>query len=407
MVAHLKPGGRVIACLAMVLACLPVCAQKSASRSSNANRADPSGIENATALSNFFEALADASSGRRIEPVRVMHFGDSHVAADVLTAEIRQRLQGRFGDGGTGLIVPRNPMSARRRGVSSGATQGWQIEGIGGRSESDGIYGPAGISLATTSRNERIWLEASCNHFEVYYVRQPGGGKIDVTLDGSSVLDEPLSLASHRVATESVTFDNPADTVHRLEIRTLTTGKTRILGIVAERLAPGISYDVLGINGARASRLLSWNAVALATNLGHRNPDLIILTYGTNEVTDATWSPASYRRLLRSVIQELRAAAPQASILLFAPSDRADLPTAAGRMPAMIETQRRVAFESKAAFWSAYDAMGGSGSMNSWVMRGLGQGDHVHLTRQGYAQLADTFFRDLMRAYDQSRVKSR
>jgi len=53
-----------------------------------------------------------------------MHFGDSHVAADVLTAEIRQRLQGKFGDGGAGYIVPRNPMSTRRRGVLSGATQG-------------------------------------------------------------------------------------------------------------------------------------------------------------------------------------------------------------------------------------------------------------------------------------------
>src|SRR5438128_1703339 len=84
-----------------------------------------SGIENPAALHNFFTALADARSGRRLEPVRIMHFGDSHTAADVLTADIRRFLQQDFGDGGAGWIVPKNPMSTRRLGVGSGATSGW------------------------------------------------------------------------------------------------------------------------------------------------------------------------------------------------------------------------------------------------------------------------------------------
>ena len=398
---------RRLASLLVLPACLPVYAQKSSMRSPLSNRGKPSEIENPSALSGFFLALAGASSGRRIEPVRVMHFGDSHVAADVLTAEIRGNFQSEFGDGGAGYIVPRNPMSTRRRGVLTGATQGWQIEGIGGRLEGDSIYGPAGISLATSYPNEKIWLETSFNHFEVYYVRQPGGGTVDITIDGASILDAPLSLASRRVTTECITFDSPADSIHRVEIRTLAPGKTRILGVVAERIVPGVSYDVLGINGARISRLLSWNPVAFAASLGQRKPDLIILTYGTNEITDAAWTPASYRRLLKTVINELREAAPQASILLFSPPDRTDLPQASARMPAMIEAQRRAAFESGAAFWSSYDAMGGAGSMNSWVTRGLGQGDRVHLTRQGYAQLADSFFDDLMRAYGKARLKYR
>jgi lysophospholipase L1-like esterase len=407
MMISRRDFSRGLASLMGLLTCLPICAQKAATRPPLSNRANSGEIENPKALSGFFLALADASSGRRIEPVRIMHFGDSHVAADVLTAEIRVDLQSQFGDGGAGYVVPRNPMSTRRRGLVTGATQGWQIEGIGGRLEVDRIYGPGGISLATSDPNEKIWLETSSNHFEVYYVRQPGGGTVDITIDGATILDAPLSLASGRVTTECITFDSPEDSIHRIEIRTLAPGKTRILGIVAERIVPGVSYDVLGVNGARISRLLTWNSVAFAANLAQRKPDLIILAYGTNEITDASWTPASYRRLLKTVINELRQATPQASILLFAPPDRADLPQASARMPAMIEVQRRAAFESGAAFWSAYDAMGGAGSMNSWVVRGLGQGDRVHLTRQGYAQLADSFFHDLMRAYSQSRLKSR
>lgn len=365
-----------------------------------------SAIENPAALANFFTALSQVSSGRKIEPVRVLHFGDSHVAADVLTGEIRRNLQNQFGDGGAGYLVPANPMSTKRRGVSSGATSGWQIEGIGGRMERDNIYGLAGINLVTSRPNEKIWVETTANHFEVYYVREPGGGSIDITLDGATVLDKPIALDAHGTVTEYVSFDSPADTNHRLEIRTLRAGKTRILGVVAERIAPGVSYDVSGINGARISRLMTWNAAAFAAELGQRKPDLIILAYGTNEIGDADWTPSSYRRLLKSVIQRIRAAVPHTSIMLFAPPDRGDLPLAAARMSALIETQRAVAFETGVAFWSAFDAMGGSGSMDSWVARGWAQGDRVHLTRPGYDLIADAFCKDLMRAYQSRQTKS-
>jgi lysophospholipase L1-like esterase len=372
-----------------------------AQTSSTPKRTQQSAIENAAGLANFFSSLSQIRSGRRIEPVRVMHFGDSHVAADILTGEIRSNLQNQFGDGGPGYLVPGNPMSTRRRGVSSGATSGWQIEGIGGRMEADNIYGLAGINLITNRANERIWVDTAANHFEVYYVREPGGATIDVTLDGVTVLDKPLVLAAHGTVTESFSFDSPADANHRVEVRTLKPGKTRILGIVAERLVAGVSYDVFGINGARISRMMSWNASTFAAGLDQRKPDLIILAYGTNEIGDGDWTPASYRRLLLRVIQAIRAAAPQASILLFAPPDRGDLPIATARMPSLIETERRVALESGCAFWSAFDSMGGAGSMNGWLARGWAQADRVHLTRQGYDLLADSFFKDLMRAYQQ------
>src|SRR6476660_7683840 len=57
-------------------------------------------IENIAALEKFFQVLATSQTKQRIDPVRIMHFGDSHVAADVLTREIRERFQADFGDGG-------------------------------------------------------------------------------------------------------------------------------------------------------------------------------------------------------------------------------------------------------------------------------------------------------------------
>jgi len=353
------------------------------------------GIENVEALQKFFQTLASAQTKQRIDPVRIMHFGDSHVAADVLTREIRERFQVDFGDGGAGFIVPRNPMATKRRGVSSGFTEGWVVEGIGGKYSADALYGPAGINIATSDPGERAWLEASANHFEVYFARQPNGGKVEITIDGVDALEEPLLLNSRVSKLDSIAIDVPDDAPHRLEVRTLSPGRVRLLGIVAEHLSGGVSYDVFGINGAKASRILSWNQAALIAAIKARDPNLIILAYGTNELTDGTCTDISYESLLNEILQLFHNAAPNASILVFAPPDRGDLPLTA-RLKELVSAERRAAIANNAAFWSAFDAMGGAGSMQKWARLGLAQPDRVHLTAAGYAKLAGMFYEDLL-----------
>jgi lysophospholipase L1-like esterase len=170
------------------------------------------------------------------------------------------------------------------------------------------------------------------------------------------------------------------------------------------REAPAVTFDALGINGARAVRLTSWSEHAFAVQVARRRPDLIILAYGTNEVTDNNWSVESYQRMFAGILRRFRRSAPQASLLVIAPPDRAVRARARGwqsvsKMPALIEAQRRAAIEVGAAVWSAYGAMGGAGSMRNWVGQGLGQADHVHLTRMGYARLGDMFYQDIITSY--------
>ena len=167
--------------------------------------------------------------------------------------------------------------------------------------------------------------------------------------------------------------------------------------------APAVDFQVLGINGARAVRLTSWSDSAFTASVARRKPDLIILAYGTNEVTDHNWSVESYQRMFAGILRRFRRAAPQASLMVIAPPDRAVRGArgwqSVARMTALIEAQRRAAIEAGAAFWSAYGAMGGAGSINDWVRQGLGQPDHVHLTRTGYARLGNMFYQDIMDSY--------
>lgn len=356
----------------------------------------PRGLENSIGLTKFFSALNEVKSGRRVEPVRIMHFGDSHIAADVFTRVLRERLQATFGDGGPGFIVPKNPMSTRRRGVVASATNGWTITGLGGRTSPDRFYGPAGFSLTANSAGERAWIETAGSHFEIYYMQQPGGATFDVTIDGERASDKPIS-ANAAASVEVLGIDVPAG-VHRFEVRTLNAGKMKLFGFVAEQIAPGVSYDVLGINGARANRILGWDQSHLAQAVRTRNPDLIILSYGANEVADGDWTPISYQLLLGTIVKRLRDAAPNSSILITGPPERADVPLF-GRFNTLIAAQRAAAIDNHTGFWSAYDVMGGAGSMTAWTTKGLAQPDKVHLTTPGYTLLANRLFDDLMLAY--------
>jgi lysophospholipase L1-like esterase len=165
-----------------------------------------------------------------------------------------------------------------------------------------------------------------------------------------------------------------------------------------------VVYQPLGVNGARAKRLNEMSeSPGFLESVSRSRPDLIVIAYGTNEVTDLDWTVDSYARMLSGTVARLRSAAPDASILIIGPPDRAIAGPggwiSVRRMPLLLEAEKRAAFLAGAAFWSEYDAMGGSGSMNTWVARGLGRFDHVHFTASGYDKLAGLFYDDLINAY--------
>ena len=165
-----------------------------------------------------------------------------------------------------------------------------------------------------------------------------------------------------------------------------------------------IVYQALGVNGARLTRLreMTENNSFLGS-IAQSRPDLVVIAYGTNEVTDGNWTIESYEHMLAQIITRIRYAAPEASILVIGPPDRSvGGPggwASVKKIPLLLEAQRRAAIGSGAAFWSEYDAMGGAGSMNSWVARGFGQGDHVHCTAAGYYRLGGMLAAELIDAY--------
>ncbi len=358
-------------------------------------------IENAGTLIPFFEQLYRHQKGDMPGPLRILHYGDSHTAADEWTGDLRNRFQEKFGDGGSGFSLVGRPYAGYRRfDVRSGSTKGWHTEGLVGKTPGDGIYGLGGISMSTKSPRESVYLLADCQQFELFYLQQPGGGAIQIYDNGTPV---------ERISTEGTPAPGyyhyeAVPGQHKFEVETLDRAPVRLFGWVAEN-SRGVTYEELGINGAQASIALNWDEVTLRSNIERRNPALIVLAYGTNEAGRKDWTVESYRDMFIQLIGRFRKDAPTATILIIGPPDRYIRTRSKGWIPMenidlIVEGQRQAAAATGCAFWDLRAKMGGKGAMKEWVLAGMAQGDYVHFTGPGYRMIGDTVFRDLMSQYD-------
>jgi len=366
-------------------------------------------LERPVALRRFFESLARLEAGQAQDDVRVIQFGDSHTAADIQTGAVRRALQARFGDGGRGFVAIGRPWKRWfQDGVRVGMSNEWAPEKgklEHGKLTGDGLYGLSGIGLFTRQRGARAWTDVTtkASRAELSYLEQPNGGAFDVFVDGVRVVR--VSTRGERTSSAFRAFDIAERSAHQLEVRAVGDGDVRVYGMSLDRAEHGVVLDALGINGARVTTALSWNEHHWAEQLKHRAPSLVVLAYGTNESTDLDLPQHTYERQLVDALGRIARATPTASCLLLGPPDRAidthDGWATAPKIAEIIAAQRRVAEAAGCAFYDQLSAMGGEGAIAAWASEEppRAQKDRVHLTRDGYAQLGNSFASDLMRAY--------
>ncbi len=370
---------------------------------------DPSG----RALSGFFEALARTERRRPGAVTRIVHFGDSIVAGDWVSGTLRRQFQDRFGDAGHGFTLIANAWpSYFHNDVERYATAGWKVSRVVGPLSADGLYGLGCVSfsaeknvLARVGTALRGDFGRAVSRFGISYLRSPNGGSFDVSIDGKFV--ERVSTQSDVVRSELREFEVP-DGPHRLEILT-TSGISRVFGVILERAGPGVVLDAIGIQGARVRFLDKQDDAHWAEQLQQRGPALLTYQFGANESADGLMYPmVDYHRTLRQVVEQGQRALPNSSCLIIGAMDRAtkrgEELSSVGVIPHLIREQQRVAEELGCAFFDAYRAMGGPGSMARWVKRGLGQADLTHPSGAGAELLGTWIFRALLQRYGEMRA---
>jgi lysophospholipase L1-like esterase len=350
-------------------------------------------------LDHFYAALWRTERGDPMAITRILHYGDSPTTADLITGDTRQFLQKRFGDAGHGFTLIGKPWAwYEHRGVEL-SSHGWQMDPGTRWDLRNGLFGLGGVAFSgRTGAYSRVTLrDPNQSRLEVWFLQQPDGGSIAISSAGQPI--GSISTGAPSRTAGFARFDLPPGT-GTLEFR--GEGPVRIFGITLEKPKTGVVYDSVGLNGASVSMLaLLFNENHWAEELRHRNPDLVVLNYGTNESGFAAFLTHEYEKELREAIRRVRAALPNASILIMSPMDRGQnnggeietLPT----IPRIVDIQHRVAGETRCGFFNTFEVMGGAGTMARWYASQprLVSADFIHPTPAGARLIATAFVREL------------
>lgn len=366
---------------------------------------DPSG----KALDAFYTQLTKSKKKEANAITRVMHFGDSMVVSDYVSGTMRRRMQAEFGDAGHGFILTANPWEYYfHNDLVHGASAGWSSSRVVGPLNRDNMYGLGGATFTGTP-GATAWFGTSVSstygrkvgRFDVYYLETENGGDVDAKADGKT---EHFSTKGAAGVKKSAVKSIPVtDGEQRLTLKVLS-GSPRIFGVALERDNAGVVYDAIGLSGARAQL---WNQIDqphFAEQLGLRKPNLVILHFGTNESETGIGTAEAYEKEVRTLVEKVRSAAPNASVLILAPLDRAEKDDKGAMrtkpiIKRIVQSQKNVAAATGSAFFNTYEAMGGEGTMAIWVRKGLAGSDLTHPSAQGAEIIGDLLFKALMADY--------
>jgi lysophospholipase L1-like esterase len=368
--------------------------------------ARPVPVEPKASLDRLFKKL-DALEQTGEGVVRILHLGDSHIAADYITRTIREHLQARFGNAGRGFVA----IDQRARyGGRRLDREGWRRDRVVDANGPGKAYGFAGMRLTSTRRgaSARYVLKPEDHELAVFFHPTRRKRTLEVFAE-----EEPIGEIETRSRGKVVgRVEIP---VHRLGGATppewlnlvASASGVSVFGLSFESTEPGIIYDSIGPVGADAKVYLDLNQRSFEAHVAAASPDLIVLMVGGNDalvIRQGRRTLEEARAQHLELIQRLQRYVPDAACLLFGPMDAGEeKPDGTIGTKAFLreirDMQRDVAAASGCGFWDTLDAMGGEGSFGRWFDAGIMNEDMVHPRSKGGDLVGHLFATALMKAY--------
>lgn len=335
------------------------------------------------------DTLSDSDDGLR--KVNIIHFGDSHIQAGFLSDVIMRHLHSRFGNAGRGMIVP-------YKLCGSNEPRDYAIQAVRGRcgewsssrvvNARPGLpIGISGISVQSSTADNRILLCTFNSSSDTLDYRF---NKVRVFHGQYAPIIEADENLSAGLGAPDIIYDFNTDidlvaAVDSLELHTYSDGKFAkgpIYGFSLENGHDGVLYHALGVNSAC---FLHWaKQDEVIRQSAALEPDLIILSMGSNEAAGSNFNDDVFYREIDRFVAPLRETNPEAAILLTAPAQafRKGAPNA--NFGPISRTLKRYAQDKGVAFIDVYAATGGDGSAKNWAAHDLMARDRIHYTEEGY-----------------------
>ena len=358
-------------------------------------------------MTAFYRSLDRLATGDS-RPVRIAYFGDSFIEGDILTADLRERLQDKYGGCGVGFVTITSMTSGFRPTVRH-KFGGWQSHAA-----TDTVYfdrSKQGISGHYFLPGKDAYVELSgqvtyashldtCRRASIFFYNRD-----TVTLRASINRSQPQTRSFPPTGDlQEWTLEGRIGSV-RWEVE--RADSTLFYGMAMDG-GEGIAVDNFSLRGTSGLNLRSVPVWMMREFNEQRPYDLIILQYGLNVATERGTNYDRYIAGMQTTLQHLKGAFPQASILVVSVGDRdyrteeGDLCTMPG-IKNLLRYQQNLAAEEAVAFWNLFEAMGGEGSMAELVHAkpSMANYDYTHINFRGGKHLAGLLYEALMYGKEQ------
>ena len=365
----------------------------------------------------FYKALDELAFGQRL--VKVAYYGDSFVEGDILTADLREMLQDKYGGCGIGYSSITSISSGFRVTTRQTAT-GWTRHSI-----MDSVYFDRSLqdvsnhyfkaepnaSIRFRGQNKN-YAHLDTFYHATFFFNPNESATISAAVNGRGVFSKQFKGNQLQVAEVEGKIGSVTYTVQ-------DTDSTALFYGVAMDGDSGIAVDNLSMRGASGLNVRSVPAKMMRRFYELRPYDLVILQFGLNVATKLGSNYDNYIKGMKTTIDHIKEYFPGAGILIVSVADR-DYKTPEGEVRTMpgirnlVRYQQNLAAEEGVAFWNMFEAMGGNESMKTLVdaKPSMANYDYTHINVRGGRHLASLLFDALVygkeqydrrRAYEESR----
>ncbi len=361
--------------------------------------------------------------------VRIMHYGDSQIEGDRMTAFIRNKMQVRFGGSGLGLRPALQPydfvFSARQENSGN-----WKRYPLYGKIDSlvdhkkygamaaFSRYAPltfdsvpfkpttdykAELNISSTGFSFK--LTRKYEYFRMFYGNLQEPVKLRVAANGEVVFRDSLKANLNYAIAEC---DLP-DTTDNISLLFEGFDSPDIYGIELASHS-GIIVDNIALRGSSGLFFTQNNFEHSQRMYNDLRPGMFILQFGGNMVPYISKGGGNriknYMRAFRAQIRRIKRTCPDAAIIVIGPSDMSskekDLFVTYNNLPELVEAMKKAALMNGCGYWNMFEAMGGKNSMPSWVNAEpeLARPDYVHFSTRGARLIANMFYNALIFEYN-------
>ena len=375
----------------------------------------------------FFDRVLQAKDSEEV--VHIVHYGDSQLEGDRITATFREAIQALFGGSGPGMVPPLADIpSFVFNGHSTGNLSRHRIFGPAAEHAPNNRYGPLaqttdlnGSATFSFKKSLRQKKFPNAGKFRKIRILASKANLKTRLVYKATVVDTILddSIPKYRTRLQKFLATDPKietypnlsvytwNLLHETESITLTvSGRASLYTIVLDG-ASGVGIDNVAMRGSSGTIFTKMDNGLLGASLKAINTKLILMEYGGNLVPSVTRANLGWvERTLERQILALQKAVPDADILFIGPADMSKKVngkwTSYPNLEMTVEKIREVALKNGCAYWDMYRVMGGKNAMVSWVKEKppLGGPDYIHFTRAGASRIGELLYTAVKIHYD-------